>query len=338
MKDVIVTIQLSKPVGKLGFGIPLILKGKAEAAVAYTECSSLAEVVTAGFAADTAEYKTAQLIFMQNDAPAKVAVCATTDSVAAFLASAENLNKSWRHLIVTSFETEGESTKQAVAEAIEATEDKMLYLNLETKDTTTLTGGMDRTVAFYCNSNKTEGEAAAVPVAALVGASAGQKVGAFTYKNLILKGITPCDLTTAEIEAIHAKGGITFVTKAGDNVTSEGKVLSGEYIDIVDSQDYVIQQLEYQTQKLLNQNKKIPYDNSGISMLSTVAVNVLQDAFQNGIIAAGEGGKGLYSVDYALREETDPADRAVRKYVGGKFSFVLAGAIHNVEIQGEIQI
>ena len=174
--------------------------------------------------------------------------------------------------------------------------------------------------------------------AALVGASAGRTPGSFTYKNLILKGIPVLELTNSEINEIHAAGAITFVTKAGDNVTTEGKAASGEYIDIVDSKDFIISNMEYGTQKLLNSLPKIPYDNTGIAQLENVAINVLKAAFDNGIIAADEDGSPMFSVNYAMRDEVNPADRSERQYLGGRFSFVLAGAVHNVTVTGELII
>jgi hypothetical protein len=152
----------------------------------------------------------------------------------------------------------------------------------------------------------------------------------------VLKGIAAQELTDVEVEAIHEKGGITFITKAGDNVTSEGKLAGGEYIDVIDSEDYIIQQLAYKTQKILNNAAKVPYDNNGIAMLESVAVDVLQGAYNDGMIATKEDGSPDYSVSYALREDTTEANRAARKYLGGTFSFALAGAIHYVEISGTI--
>ena len=64
----------------------------------------------------------------------------------------------------------------------------------------------------------------------------------------------------------------------------------------------------------------------------------MKDAYNKGMIATNEDGSAAYTVDYAMRENTEPADRAARKYLGGQFSFALAGAIHEVEITGEIII
>lgn len=334
--DVKVKIDISKVPGKAGFGVPLIFAGKGTA-VDYKECNSLAEISTAGFASTTEVYKTAELLFMQDDAPKTVAVCSTTDNVKTWLSDPDNVAKGWRQLIVTSLGTEGESTIAEIISTVETLDGKMFFASLDVDDTTSITkSGIKRSVLFYCtDANDTPYNN---PVAALVGATAGKAAGSINYKNTILKGITPQNLTDSEITAIHAKGGITFVTKAGDNVTSEGKTAGGEYIDIVDSEDYIILQLGYQTQKLLNSVPKVPYDNNGIALLESIAVNVMKDAYNKGIIATNEDGTPAYFVNYAMRENTSETDRAERKYLGGQFSFKLAGAINEVEITGEIII
>lgn len=332
MYDVVVKIDLTKPIGKLGFGVPLILLENAEKAVEYTEVSNLAEVVAAGFAETTIVYKAAQLLFAQSNAPKKAAVCAVSDAAATALADEVLVSKDWRQLIVVA-EGDEATAVQAVSTAVEALDGKLYFAGLDVDDDTAITvSGLRRTVLFYCDAT----EDVPVPVAALVGETAGRAAGSFTYKNLKLSGIAAQDLTDTKIEAIHKKGGITYVNKAGDNVTSEGKVAGGEFIDVVDSEDYVIQQLTYKTQKVLNNAAKLPYDNNGIATLESVAVDVLQGAYNDGMIATKADGTPDYSVSYALREDTTETDRAARQYLGGNFSFVLAGAIHTVKITGTI--
>ena len=332
--DVKVKIDLAMPLGQLGFGVPLILLENADAEVPYTEVYGITELADAGIDKESNAYKAANLLFAQKHAPEYIAVCAVTGPATTALADAKLVSKGWRHLIVVC-DGESASTVQSISALVEAMEHKMYFAGLDVDDTTTLTvTGLRRTVLFYCDAT----EDAPVPVAALVGEAAGHEAGSITYKNLILKGIAPQELTDAQIEAIHKKGGITFVAKAGDNVTSEGIVAGGEYIDVVDSEDYIIQQLTYETQKVLNNAGKVPYDNNGIGLLESVAKNVLHRAYGNGMIADNEDGTPGYWVDYALREATKEEDRAKRKYLGGKFGFALAGAIHTVEVTGTITV
>ena len=337
--DVKIKIDLKKPMGKIGFGIPLILSEGTATDISYKECRDLTEVVKAGYAENTEAYKTAELIFMQENAPEKIALCSTTGTASEFLSDSENVSKNWRQLLVLSKESEDDEESEdsilAVAAKIESLEGKMFFANVPvSSEEYTNALNYKRTVLFYCDTSN----GYTMPAAALVGETAGRVPGSFTYKNLVLKGIQPQNISDSRIEEIHKSGGITFVTKAGDNVTSEGIVTNGEFIDIIDSEDYIIQQLAYQTQKLLNSSSKVPYDNNGIAMLESVAVNVLQTAYNNGMIAQAEDGGADYTVDYGLRESTDEDDRQARKYVNGSFSFALAGAVHSVDITGEITI
>lgn len=333
--DVKVKIDLVKPIGRSGFGIPLILEESATSTKNYTECSNLAEVVSAGFNTTSKTYKVANTIFMQDNAPDKIAVCATSEATATWLGDVANVGRNWRQLVVVTNSSDTPISVSGIMSKIETLDNKLYFADLEVDDSTSLTvTGINRTILFYCDSS-TEYPS---PAAALVGATAGLPAGSITYKNMILKGISPQNITDTEINAIHTKGGITFVTKAGDNVTTEGKVAGGEYIDIIDAKDYIVSNLEYQTQKLLNSSSKIPYDNNGIAQLQSICENVLKDAYNNGIIASTDDGSPDYSVNYALRQQTSESDRAARKYVGGQFSFKLQGAVHSVNITGEIII
>ena len=332
--DVKVIIDTAKEPAGIGFGFPLIIAGKAAAAVAYTECSELSEVATAlgaGYATSPI-YKAATLLFMQDKRPDKVAVMASTSATVTALADV--INKGWRQIIVTSIGTEDESTISEIATYIETTKDKMYFASVSAVAQATVSA-MERTVMMvHADSDAT----ILNPEAALVGATAGKTAGSINYKNQVLKGLHPANLTSAQLAAIEAAHALAFVEKAGYGVTSDGKTTSDEYIDIVDSKDWIIQQIEYRTQVALIQNEKIPYDNNGISLLENICVNVLREAANNGMIAQNDDGEYDFSVDYKPRSETLASDRARRAYVEGSFRFALAGAIDTVEINGTIEI
>ena len=134
--------------------------------------------------------------------------------------------------------------------------------------------------------------------AALVGAIAQKQPETYTCKNLILKNMDPLELDDAAVQTIHDKGCLTFVTKAGDNVTTEGKTIGGEYIDIMDGKDYIIYRIQHDSQRILNQSSKVPYNNNGIAQLEAACVGVMKDCYGDGnlIIATGSDGKPAYTV------------------------------------------
>lgn len=329
LNDITVVIDVQKASPRAGTGYPLIFAGSQDKAVAYKEVSGLGEVAEAGFAQDSTVYKAAQLLFMQANAPSTIAVCASTET--AETALPKILTEGWRQLIVIE-----NNVQEAVSDYIEAAGKHAIYFascsKAEYPTLATAIEGNERTVLFVYDGDDVE-----TPEAAIVGATAGLDAGSFTYKNIILKGVTPQKATASEVKAMHEAGVITVVRKAGDIVSSEGVTLSGEYIDIVDSKDYVIEQIEYQTQKLLNRLPKVPYDDTGIAALESVTVSVLEDATKMGMIAFDEESQSyLYTVNFGKRSECAGADISTRHYAEGKFSFTLAGAVHDAEITGTI--
>jgi len=350
--DVKVSIKIKEGTGSVSFGYPLILAVKSETVLPYTECASIDEVmaalmsVTGGADAKartadakaTSIYQAADLLFLQEDIPDKIAVMAVSDDADDVL-DGSLWAKEWRQLLIADMRSMGKDDIKAVADIFEAKDNKIFFAHCKNIDDFAAVKDYERTVAFYYNDeNDREVTEVVCPPAALVGATAGKAVGSFTYKNIILKGLKTLTLTDTQIENIHKGGAVTFVTKAGDKVTSEGIVLNGEYIDIIDSKDWIIRQIEYKTQKALNSSDKIPYDNNGIAMLENICVDVLNTAYNSGIIAVTDAGTADYSVNYAGRLDTSLEDRTARKYIMGEFKFALAGAIHNVEISGTVEI
>lgn len=321
--DVKIIIDITKPIGSVGFGFPLVLVENATQEKAYTVVANLEALVEAGYANTTDVYKAIQLMFSQEHAPKKVAVCSTTQTAETWLAAETNVSKDWRQLIVVN---EGETATDVakVMQVIEGqkTYPKMYFANFDFDDATELTlTGIERTVLFYY----TPTEDVPVPVAALVGEVAGLEVGSYTLNNLVLKGIVPLELSEEDIEELHEKGGITCVLSAGDAVVSEGITAGGSYVDDVDGNDWIKQQLEYKTQKVFNNNLKVPYTNAGIAMLESAAVEVMTEAQNRTIVES-------FNVNYLLREDTTEADRTARKYIGGSITYSMAGAIHKIDI------
>lgn len=334
--DVTVNIKLTQPIGKVGTWFPLLYVVDSESTSdTYKEYTKLEDVkkdypdITSEEKSVPSEaYKSAELIFMQNDAPSKIAIL--KQSAFSTETFAPYLTRGFRQIVLVGTH----SNIGTIAAYIETT-DRMLFVT--TKDTTTdetlwadATKKYDRTFVVV---HETEGENAA---AAVVGATAGYAAGSFTYKNIIIKGVTPSDYSDTELKAIHDLNGIAIVEKAGDIVTSEGTVRSGEYADIIDSKDYVIQNISYNVQKVFNTNKKVPYTNNGIALLEAATLEALADGFANGMIASTDDDTPDYSVSFALRSQTTETDRAARDYPYGQFSFGLAGAIHTATINGTI--
>lgn len=328
--DVQVIINILRPTPKTGLGRPLII-GAAAAASDFKVYYDL-DAVLADFANTTQIYKAAYAMFNQGDnSPESIAVMQykTGDPIADFLPKI--FSKDWYYLISTS-RTLADVT--AIADAVDLDDSRLFFTASSSKtDLATIKSKKyNNTTAFYHTDTSN------YPDAGLVGAVGSKDAGSATWKNQTIKGIEPLDITTTELMAIHDLGAITYVTKAGDDVTSEGKTVSGEYIDIVQSKHWLIMNIELGVQKLFNRSDKVSFDNRGISQIEAVVKTNLLRADQQGMIAHDDDGLPLYSTTFKPRSQVDPADREQRIYNGGKFEFELAGAIHGSKIIGYISL
>ncbi|MCT3385498.1 DUF3383 domain-containing protein [Lactobacillus johnsonii] len=203
-------------------------------------------------------------------------------------------------------------------------------------DTKKAFGNSPRTILFVSGANQAEAE---YGVGGLVGAVGNETVGDVTWKFRKIGGVKPVDLTVTQIQKLHENNAFTYVTKAGLDQTSEGKTLSGEFIDALHGDDWVKASLETELQRLLSNSSKITFDAAGIAQIDATVTAVLTTATNNGIISVNpETNAGEFTVTTASRAQSSEEDIAQRNYTGLKFSYTRSGAIHTVKVNGQINI
>ena len=173
--------------------------------------------------------------------------------------------------------------------------------------------------------------------AALLGSTALLTVGSTTWKFRNLVGITPDLLTANELKGIATNYAIAYVEVAGQGETSEGTSLSGEYIDTLHGALWVKTEMQNRLERLLQSNNKIPYEQSGINMIQGVAITVLEQAWEQGIVLTNEAnGKGDYTVTATPRSAQSKDDISKRHYGGLSFTYHASGAIHTITVHGTV--
>lgn len=203
-------------------------------------------------------------------------------------------------------------------------------------DTKKAFGNSPRTIFFVSGADQAEAE---YGIGGLVGAVGNETVGSVTWKFRKIGGVKPVDLTVTQIQKLHENNAFTYVTKAALDQTSEGKTLSGEFIDALHGDDWVKASLETELQRLLSNSKKITYDDAGIAQIDATVTAVLNTATNNGIISVNpETNSGEFTVTTATRAQTSDEDIAQRNYTGLKFSYTRSGAIYTVRVNGQINI
>ena len=348
IEDVQVVItRETTPVTQAGFGLPLIVGAKGTTTydkLGYRICNSLAEVAALVQAdgddpgtAGTEVYKIAQKIFAQTPAPEKIAVVwldmtspeTLVAGLTALMAAGHN---DWYFLL-----SESQKPADVAALAAFAAANGKLYFGSMTNtafaalDDTTL--ALDRAV-ILCHKNA----ATQYPAEAWVGRCAPELPGSITWKFKSLSGVSESGYTPTEIAAIKEKHGNVVVSQGGILHTTEGTVLSGEFIDVIRSQDWVKARIAEGVFRLLATSPKVPYDDRGIAMVLAEVQGVMQQATAQGIIARDANGNGMWSVTAPKRSEIAANNIANRVLPDVKFEFTLAGAIHRVTVRGVISV
>ncbi|GGA31085.1 DUF3383 family protein [Psychrobacillus lasiicapitis] len=331
LKDVTVIINIKKPSALIGLGTPLILAEKA-GEPSFKIYGDI-EGVKADFAEDTDPYKAARVAFKQGDtSTAKVAI-ATYDGTEVTAAEAleQYYNEDWYFV---SLATGTVADFIAISDVVEGEGFKIAAHTVDSlEDLTTLSAKKyDRT--FVMMHDKLE----QYPHLALIGGHGSKPVGSITYKFKKLIGVDPAPYDATTLLGIHALNGFAYVAKNGNYQTSEGTVLSGEYIDVIHGKDWVKVNMEQAISTLFINNDKIAFDDVGIPQIEGEARTILEIAGQQGIIAADDAGQPLYTLTAKDRAQTSAQDRVERHYKGLSFSLELAGAIHEATVYGEMVV
>ncbi len=334
LSDVKIVISVSRPSGTVTFGKPLILAVN-DQAKAYAEYTSL-EAVEVDYPDTTEAYNVAAAVFDQDNPPAVIGIASAATAAALPALLEVTYEQEWYVLLTTERD---QATIIAIADKIEQTDKGENAIgrlfSVDVANTTVLAAlkakEYNRTFVAY-NPNENEYMAAA-----WIGDCAADPVGSLTWKFKTLIGVTPSPMTLTQLNAIHNGGGNAYVKKAGEPQTSEGRVVSGEYIDVVMSKDWVAYDMSTRTQRVFTSNRKVPFTNTGFGLLEAAARETLAEAYKNGMIAE-EGNAPLYGTAFKKRAEVSALDREARNYEGGSAWFELAGAVHKTKIAVEIRI
>lgn len=207
------------------------------------------------------------------------------------------------------------------------------------------TGSYMRTYAVYPKVTADQ-ETSAIPAENKYGAAVAVAVKAMAYhsgeETWALKQVatvTPSTLTQDFIKKLEAANVTYVMTVASKNITMGGKTNGGEWIDVIRFRDWIQNDMQNRVVNLLVVNPKIPYTDTGISLVENQMLASLKEGQKYGGIAPTEyddDGNAIpgYETSVPLASEITSEQKATRTLTDCKFSARLAGAIHVVEIAG----
>ena len=343
----IVTVNITRQttsVAVASFNVPLILSTFATSKTTTTftrarSYGSLPELIADGWATTDAVYKIAQVIFLQNPCVSRVVV-GRADSgdatVAASMTAIFNEDHSWYGVVVDQAMS---ANFAGVAAWVEAARRFAVLWTTDpntpdgTKSTdlasTLKTANYDRSAVIYREAFAD----ADYPDAAWVGEGFPFEPGSSTWAYKTLKGVKPGTVTDATETALKNKNCNYYTEVGGVNITQEGKVASGEFIDIIIGTDWIEARIREEVYGAFVNNRKVPYSDVGIGMIKGLVKGVLFRAAGMGILQED-------SIEVTAPKFADipQANKIVRKLPNVKFRALYQGAIQKTEINGNISV
>lgn len=342
----------TRGISRQGFGIPLFLGNtpdvfnSGEVVRTYTS----ADDVLADFGDDAPEYTAAQRFFGQEIEPTYIKIGyhdnVTTDvdsgelleSVVDALAKIREVDSDWYFITAATHETDEILAIAAYAETntvIYGTS----YSGIDALDvSSTLDPGTQlqllnysRTFIMYAADDLE------YPECAIIGLQAVKAPGSTTWKFKEVTGITPSNLSTTQSIILKGtkydfgKGYNTYEPTGGRDIFAEGRVVNSEFIDTIRFADWLEARMRERIYLTLVNMEKVPYTSAGFAIIEGRMREVLNEG-------VAIGGLESYQVTVPNPRTLDPNSRANRVATGFSFKGVLAGAVHYVEINGNLEI
>lgn len=326
---------------RAGFGTPLILGENAtdgEVNV-YTSLTAVAE----DFAVNDPEYLKAQRYFQQNPRAERVKIGyssgdTTSGTITTEINDAIAIDKDWYFLDLVENDTSDAPGLERIQEAAEHIETmRRLFVHWSSNEDVKGSGstdiasvlgalGLTRTAIIY--NEGTDAYAAS----GLVGRCAPLDAGSETWANKSIVGITTSDnLTDSEIQNLDGKNVNYYLDVAGRGNTFNGKVVEGEYIDVIRFIDWLYARIQEEVFLTLSNSDKVPFTDAGISQVEATLRAVLKRGVRRGGLVEGSP-----IVNVPSASDISTADKQARELTGVTFSAQLAGAIHATDINGDL--
>lgn len=156
----------------------------------------------------------------------------------------------------------------------------------------------------------------------------------------VMKGVTVEKLRQSEQDAMIAKNCNAVVDIAGTYVYSDSRMGDGTWFDAVHGVDWLQNRIETGIfNRMYTTTTKIPYTDTGVTIILHEIEQGLRQGVTNGLIAPGNNAAGEYlplgyRIEYIPTAQVSQADKSNRVYKGITFECVGAGAMHKVVVSG----
>jgi len=168
--------------------------------------------------------------------------------------------------------------------------------------------------------------------AAAVGLQITKTPGSSAYMYKTFVGVTPCEITTTQRANLRSKNCNFYEVQSGKPVFKDGKVPSGEWIDIMIGIHYLSVRMGETVFAGISTPEKVDFDENGINLVESFMNTALYNyGVENNLI-----NENSILITMPNPRDIPAADKANRVLKNCKFKATLKGAIHFVNIEGTL--
>jgi len=251
------------------------------------------------------------------------------------LAAVELADSEWYALVMTSRTSADVLLAAAWIEA-----EIKIYIS-SSSDADILSAGSITDIAYLLNASAYErsgvlfyNDTDKFPEAAWFGGQLPTDAGSTTWMFKTLSGIAFDDLSDTQSQAARNKKANTYEKIGGVNMTQEGTMASGVFIDEIRGVDQLQATMTENIFALLVNQPKVPFTDAGIASVETEMRAALTASQDSGFLALDPP----YIVSVPLAAAVSSLDKADRFLPDLTFSAKLAGAIHKTKIEGVVSL
>jgi hypothetical protein len=158
--------------------------------------------------------------------------------------------------------------------------------------------------------------------------------GSSTWAYKPLSGVTVDIVSASQQTAFEAKSLGWYSEVSGLAVTQEGKMASGEWIDVIRGRDWLKVRMQERILVLLANAPKVPFTDPGIDLVTKEVEAQLQEGIDQTYLAADP----IPVVTAPKASDVSAANKTDRILPDVSFEVTLAGAIHKIRINGAIKV
>lgn len=312
------------------------------------EISKAADLLDYGYTEEDEAYTAASVAFIQNPAPSKLVVYPRKKESGAYETIPKALanalaEKSFYGFHLTSFKTAAEL--QAASDWAEVNEKLFGFEYDDFDECPVKADNAYRTFGVFAGLVDSEDAAKnnAYLALGLMAKVFGYEPGSETWAFKEVSGMVPAVLSTAQKTALENNNISSYLRYAGVNVTIGGKVMGGEWIDVIRFRDWLKADIQSRVFNVIKLNRKVEFTDSGIGMIEGAIEASLKAGQEVGGIAdtsydaEGNAIPG-YTVVVPRENSFTEEQKKSRKLSGCSWTAKLAGAIHAVEIGGYLTL